>query len=233
MGQENRVLVIADSRGRGLQPLIERELPDWEVTVIAWSGAGSELAAIKSLRKVAEISPELIIVMTGICDLTWRDRSSKITGLRHNTIGASVEHVMSAIRAAFEILEAAGKHRVSIATMTGIDLEDYNYRPRKGMTKKEYEMYCNNQKKGSNEQERLNGAIIEINRQITALGKKHGTPTTWTSTIVHSYYRGTHHHLYRKLADGCHPDEETKGKWAKQIIKSVRRLFKRDEEKAG
>lgn len=221
-----RVLIVADSRGKGLQPLIREQLPGWNITVKVCSGAGSELAAIKSIGLVNEMKPELIIIMTGICDLTWRDRDTKVTGLRHSTVRASVECVMESMRAAFEILDTIGKHKTSFATMTGLDLEDYNHRPRKYMSKGDYEIYTSGKKGVKGEQIRLNEATIEINRRITALSKKHGVPTTWISTAVHSYYRGTHHHLYRKLADGCHPDDETKGKWANQIVKSVQRILK-------
>ena len=79
------VLIIADSRGRGLQDRI-KGISNNEVTVLTLSGAGSELAAIKSIETVKILKPKLIIITTGICDLTWRDRNTKITKLRHDTI---------------------------------------------------------------------------------------------------------------------------------------------------
>ena len=58
------------------------------------------------------------------------------------------------------------------------------------------------------------------------MNRTNEVPSTWTSTIVHSYYRKAHHHSYKKLADGCHLDEDTKKRWAKQIVKSIQLISK-------
>lgn len=168
--------------------------------------------------------------MTGICDLTRRDRDSKKTKLRHKEEEECVIGVIKGIEAAYEIINAMGQHKISIATLTGLDLADYNNQARKRMSEEEYSTYCKEVKRGHQDQETLNKAVIEINRRITALNRKHGVPTTWTSTIVHSYYRNTHHNNYKKLRDGCHPDEGTKVKWSKQLLKSASHIIKEKHE---
>lgn len=218
------VMVLTDSRGRGLQHIIER-LTEIEVGVQVMSGAGSELAAIRALTQVREIKPALIILATGICDLTFRDTSTRKTSLRYSTVEECVEGVIGGIKAACEILEVMGKVKISVATLTGLDLVDYNCRYRKHMNEGEYENYCKERKRECKEQKILNEAIIEINRKITVINRNHGTPSTWLSTVVHSYYRKTHHHSYKRLQDGCHPGEATKLKWAKLIVKSLHHIL--------
>ena len=218
-------LVIADSRGRGIKRHMERILPEKNVQVLAHSGAGFELAAIKSLHTIRINKPHAIIIMAGVCDITRRDRTTKITQLRYENVEECVQHVINAAKAAYELLEAAGQHKISIATVTGLNLTDYNNRQRKYMTDDEYDSYSNTRLEHST-QDCLNDSIIEINRQITALNKANAVPSTWTSTTVHSYYRKRHHHNYQNLADGCHPNEETKLRWAKQIAKSVHRMMR-------
>ena len=101
---------------------------------------------------------------------------------------------------------------------------DYNHRQRARMGAEAYDQYCKRNKEIDNNQQVLDEAVVEINRRITELNKKNNVPTTWLSTVVHSYYRGKHHHNYKRLRDGCHPDEVTKKKWGKLIIKSVRNI---------
>ena len=172
------------------------------------------------------MQPKIIIMMAGVCDITWKDRKNRTTRIRHEKVEETVEQVMSAARAAYEILETVGRHKISFATITGLDLADYNYRPRKYMSEVEYEEYINSTKVEDPHQKVLNNAVIEINRRITEMNKNNGVPSTWTSTTVHSYYRKIHHHNYKKLEDGCHPDQDTKDKWARQIVKSIQRIEK-------
>ena len=219
-----QVVIITDSRGRGLHKRIERLLPGFQVQVLVHSGAGYELAAIKSLGMIKKLKPGIIIMMAGVCDITWRDRKNKVTRIRYETTQEVVGHVMGTARAAYEILEAMGSHRISFATVTGLNLTDYNFKPRKFMTSEEYDHYARLEKTDHPQQPMLNDSVIEINRQITEMNKKNRVPSTWTSTTVHSYYRKMHHHNYKKLEDGCHPDEDTKDRWATQIVKSIQRI---------
>lgn len=218
-------IIIADSRGRDIQQHLDKLIPGKETWVLVHRGAGYELAVIKSLRSITSSKPKAIIIMAGICDITWRDKKTKKTKLRYNTTEECVKHVMGAARAAQGILDAVGSFKISFATVTGLNLADYNHSPRKYMSELEYDRYAST-KTIDTQQTKLNDAVIEINRQLTALNKKNGVPSTWTSTVIHSYYRKVHHHNYKKLEDGCHPDGETRGRWAKQLAKSIRRIFK-------
>lgn len=218
-------LVIADSRGKGLQQLVDKNEFGIQMTVVAHAGAGFELAAIKSLQIITRAKPENIILALGICDITRREQRTKHTTLRYSKIDEAVQHVMGAIKSAYELIFTTHECKISIATITGIDLADYNYSPRRLMTAVQYEDYCNNTKIKDDRQDLLNLIVIEVNRQITALNKRHGIPTTWLSTAIHSYYRNTHHHKYGKLADGCHLSGEIMSKWAVQLIKSARRIL--------
>lgn len=220
------VLIIADSRGRGIQQLIENEEIGEEVHMTAIGGAGSEVAAIRAIPLITSCQPKVIILMTGICDLTWRDKHTKVTKLRHKVVKDCVGGVMRQFEAACEILDDMGRYKVSVATMTGLDLIDYNYKPRAQMGREAYNIYCQKNKGIHHDQQILNEAVIDINRKITEFNRLRGVPTTWLSTVVHSYYRGQHHHKYNKLRDGCHPDEETKRKWGKLLAKSIKNIQK-------
>lgn len=212
-------LIITDSKGRGLGQYLTGADGMVDFELLVHSGAGFELAVIKSMRELSRFKPKFVILTVGICDITIRNRQTKITSLRFRDIGETAQHVMSAARATYETLTSTHSCKVSLATITGLDLADYNHPCRRFMSTIKYDNYsCNHKIINNPQQDLLNQIVIEVNRQITGLNKKHGVPTTWLSTAVHSYYRHTHHHNYRKLSDGCHLDEQTKAKWGSQIV---------------
>lgn len=216
-------LIIADSRGKGMQQHLDKHLPGESTKILSHSGAGYELAAIKSLKEIRDHKPDIVIIMAGICDITWRDRHSKKTSLRYKNVRDNIDNAMGAAKAALDILGAAGEHKISFATVTGLNLTDYNNKARRHMLAEEYGQYALT-KVDHIQQKDLDEVIIEVNRQLTAMNRDNGVPTTWTSTTVHSYYRKVHHHNYKKLMDGCHPNNETRERWAKQLAKSIMRI---------
>lgn len=221
-------LIITDSRGLGLQRLIEEMGEYRRLRVMVHSGAGYELATLKSIQTIKDMKPDLVIIMVGICDLTWRNRINKITSLRYSNVRDAVAHVIDAARAAHSLLQEMGNHKISFATVTGIDLTDYNDTSRKYMTAEEYKIHCASTKITHREQNTLNDAVLEINKQLTKLNAANSVPTVWTAGVVHTYARRKHHHYYIRLRDGCHPDEPTKKEWAIQINKAIIRINRPD-----
>lgn len=214
---------ITDSRGAGLL-LHLQALGHTNLQVLVHKGAGYELAVLKSLAAIKRHKPELVVLLTGVCDLTWRCKQSKITGLRHNTVSGNVQHVLNAARTAVDLLKAFGTFRISLATVTGIDLTDYNNAKRKHMTGSDYKQYCITDKISHPLQDTLNASILEINKGITTMNQINSVPTIWTAGVVHLHTKSKTYHYYIRLYDGCHPDEQTKVAWAKQIHKSIIRI---------
>lgn len=219
------VLVIADSRGRALQDIINKIDPSNTITVLVHPGAGSELAVLKSISQIKTIDPSLVIMLTGICDLTWKNRTTKQIGLRHMKSNDNVAHVMQAIRASHELLVAQGVPLVSFATITGADLSDCNHLPRRNMSMDQYLSYCSITKRPHPDQTVLNESILNINKWVVRFNAKNSTKTVWIAGLVHSYYKNRYHHCYKRLLDGCHPDHKTKQAWASQLIKSISRIL--------
>ena len=131
---------------------------------------------------------------------------------------------MAGAHKAHTVLKNETRSSVSFATVTGLDLTDYNNKKRKYMTSEEYEDYCASRKTTHPDQELLNAAIITLNQKLVELNISNNAPTTWTAGAVHAYFKNCHHHYYRRLNDGCHPDQSTTDRWAKQIARTIRRL---------
>ena len=217
-------LIIADSRGRDLQQLLAASNSTHEIEVLVHPGAGSELAVLRSLTHLRTTLPCQILMLTGICDLTTRNRTTRQVSLRSNEVALNVNRVMGAIQTAYELLTALGLTKISFATITGVDLSDCNHPPRRHMDPIEYLAYCDTTKLIHPEQLTLNQSILEINKQIVIFNRKNSARTIWTAGLVHSYYKSRYHHCYKRLFDGCHPDLKTKQAWAAQIVKSLKRI---------
>lgn len=218
-------LIISDSRGRGLQDIMYRHATGVQTKVLIHPGAGYELAILKSIAIIRESSPGLIIVFCGICDLTWKSKVTKRVSLRYNNEADNILHVTEAIRSSFDLLRAEGSFKISYATITGVDLTDCNNPLRRLMTDIQYRTYCDNDKITHPDQRALNQSIISINKKIVIFNKRNRVKTVWTAGLVHSYIKKTYHNYYRRLFDGCHPDEKTKQAWAEQMIKSITRIL--------
>ena len=218
-------LIIADSRGRGLSELLANTKSPDQISLLTYPGAGSELAVLKSLKYISDFNPHLVIMLTGVCDLTWRNKSTKQISLRFEKLNEIISHVLDALHTAYDLLTAHGVPKISFATITGVDLSDCNYPPRKHMTTEQYIDYCATTKISHPDQSKLNDAILQINRKIVTLNRRNSAKTTWIAGLVHSYYKNKYHHCYKRLFDGCHPDQKTKKAWAGQIIKSLNRIL--------
>lgn len=219
-----KVLIISDSRGRRLQALLEGLNPNFAVRVLVHPGAGLELVVLKSISTLRDLKPDLVLVFAGVCDLTWKNKQNKKVGLRHSNIQDNVDQVMGAVKSSHDLLKTVGTFKISYTTITGVDLTDYNQKSRIGMSDSEYDLY-----RASITQHRdqgiLNDSIIAINKRIVKFNKNCGTRTTWTAGVVHAYANKSYHHHYRRLRDGCHPNDGTAHAWARQIVKSVERLM--------
>ena len=220
------VLVIADSRGRGIQSVIRSRLEGLvRVHVIVHPGSGARLAVAKTLQLLRELEPDLVILLTGICDITTRNGRTKRIDLRHHTVHDLVSGATGAFRDACMLLRAEGTLKISVATITGVNLVDCNSECRRGISQDRYNDYVR-ARPICEDQKLLNEAIICINKEVVKFNKSNSSQTTWVAGLVHAYFKGAYHHYYKRLFDGCHPDESTKQAWAAQIIKSIMRLSK-------
>ena len=199
-------MILADSRGRGIELALNNH-PDIGIyKVIVNRGAGYERTVADSLALLKTFEPDMVLLFSGICDLTKRDRKTKVTSLITNNVENSVEAVIAALSRALVLLNDEGFTSVLVATLTGLDLRRYN------------KLTVSPKVAG---QEVLDSAILAINRRIIDTNKANGVPTPWTASVVHSYYRGSYHFHYHKLRDGCHPTTATMSYWARMMAKAI------------
>lgn len=219
-----RVLIIADSRGRGIETVINNLNDNYNVSVVVHPGAGLELAVLRSIPTIRHLQPALVLMLAGICDLTWKNKNTKVINLRHTSVSDNVTQVMDAIKSSFDLLKANGDYIISFSTITGADLRDCNYKPRAKMNDSDYTQYCA-ARVPHPAQTTLNQSILTINKLLVKFNKRNGTKTAWVAGLVHAYANKSYHHHYRRLRDGCHPSNKTMHAWAAQIVKSICRIL--------
>lgn len=215
-------LIICDSRGTGLLPLLKqtKDLGDLRITISR--GAGSLRATQHASMEIQTCKPDLVILMTGICDITTRNNISRITTLPCLSQEELVNGATGGIKLAVALIKQLGCDRVSVATVTGIDLDDYNNRERKHMDQQQYETYRRTVKTVNPNQELLDTVVLLVNKEIVALNRKNKLPTTWTANAIHAYFKKAYHHYYKHLQDGCHATQRTKQYWANQLARTIR-----------
>ena len=71
----------------------------------------------------------------------------------------------------------------------------------------------------------FNLAIMEINRKIVNLNKSNKTITPWIAKTVHIPRKDGVHHVYERLMDGLHWDNELKDSCAKRLVSAAGRLL--------
>ena len=172
-------------------------------------------AVVNSREELTRFKPDLVILVTGICDVTVRRH--RLTELRHTEVDRAVRYAVDQAGKATVLLHNYGYDCVSLATYTGIDLTRYN----KGGEPTPHK-----------EQHRLNDIIAGINNQVISVNKEAGMPNTWTGGAVHPCLKRKFRCYYDRLADGCHLTERTRAYWARQMIKTIEHYpFKRKQTK--
>lgn len=218
-----KTLVIADSRGAHIAPILQATKDIGETKVVVNPGA-TILNAVQTARgTITTFQPDLIVVIAGICNITKRNRNTRMISLKHNNVDGIITEVMDEVVKARAEIERTSGAWISFATVTGTDLTDVNNHGRRTMTDAEYRTYVNTVKIPHPDQGTLDNALFELNRRITAHNNIHHTPTTWMAEVVHPYLRGQHRSYYTRLRDGCHPTPNTRTRWAHQIARTVRR----------
>ena len=214
-----KILIIADSRGRNLGDELSNHL-SFDFKVSYHPGATIEEATLYSLKSLYKEKPELIIIMAGICQITYKNKK------RRYNLRNSPERVI--IRRYFESLDTARQTimyycqqrelhmpKISIATQTGANLAAQN------------KLSIKHQ-----DQDKMDNIIHEINRQVVELNTRYDIPTVWTSKYTHRYSSLTKKYKagYNSLKDGIHPTEKLTKCWGIEINRACRVIYGLDHE---
>lgn len=210
-----RVEVVTDSRGVGLQNELNL-LNDrgFDITVLIKKGCGLIEAVRECSKRLVWIAPDLVIIAVGICDITRKDRESKMVSLQDDSIEAMVlkfEASMDTIDHHLKVKLMERAFKLVFCHITGMDIGRYNKLSVRHP-----------------QQDRLDEMIPPINQAITTFNVNNGVLTPWLAKDIHmniSKQKGKKACRYHRLApDGLHLTDALREKWAGVLYKAITNL---------
>lgn len=191
MKKQMLAVIIADSRGGGLQDEIHKIIPrHMVVKVLVYPGRGI-IQAVKESEKILNWwQPKQIYIMTGICEITVRDREAKTLSLRDpqvDTAVASYVQSMDTVTHFLRILLDGNQYQLIFSEIVGMDMATYNG------TQYPHE-----------QQATLNSIIHGVNAEITAWNNTRNVITPWLAKEIHRNKKnGQKITRYHKLCLAC------------------------------
>lgn len=210
------VKLLADSRGAKIVREISRIDPDdIDFTVTYKRGAKLEdLWELAESQLLRYNTPDLIILFGGVCNLT--DKVYTNNGERKFWPPQDIHSRMMEIVATMEIIVSNfnlinKSTKLCFIPEPGMDLLAYN----RVILPIPWNMAAIQQKM-ENELRWLHDATRDINRRL-------GSNTPRTIEITHSKRHGRYIPVYSRLPDGLHPSNEIANRYAKTLLRYVRR----------
>ena len=204
------ILIVSDSRGKGLKPLLDPPL-GYTIDFVPKNWATLEetvnIVRCKLFRKNPTVT--CIYILTGICSVT--EKCEQSISLPYDTKEELVELVTSKIgntRIGNKKIDDITTIPTVLCTFPGVDLIRANNKNATGIHP---------------QQELLNEGMIDINDFIVDLNLTRGFSTPMLSAAIHRCHQrrkdGTkkYRHHYSRLDDGIHPTASTLQYWKKRL----------------
>lgn len=200
-------IVICDSRGRHLDMMLDHE----DILVSFHSGATLHFVAMRAIDIIARYSPDIILIMAGINDITVLNRHTRRISLISTSTGVVINHLISRINQAKSLIAAASPStKIVIGGITGVNLNVYNR--------------CLGV---SPLQPVVDNVITAVNSYIHQLNHDSQVPHPRLTSKVHTWRRGKRKIVYSRLHDGPHPNNLVLESWAHQISVFHRKCTKK------
>lgn len=190
-------IILADSRGRSLDTVMENE----NILVSAHSGANLLRLAHIAIQIISRYSPDVILIMGGINNITRLNRQTRRVSLISNSRASLINHLISKLNEAKSvILSSHPSMKIAFGGIIGINLNAYN-----------------RQAGVHHNQWIVNDAITAVNSYIRQMNNDSGIPHPRLTSKVHTWRNGQRKHVYTRLYDGLHPGDLVLMAWARQI----------------
>lgn len=204
-----KVLVMSDSRGKGLEDLLYERDGGREWRVIVSRGKGLHDLVYHAVKMAYRERYDTIIFMGGICNVTVKNRENREIIVRPMERRFLVHSLISEIQPAVEMLRTL-TGRVIFATTYGVELERYNRHVYGKSVNPITEM---------DNQIKVDQTVDILNRELAKVNNQWRQPTIRLSNGIHHRRKnGSICTSYRLLRDGCHPGRELLRDHAEMII---------------
>ena len=216
-----KLLIVSDSRGRGLQTYLQAHIPNHQVAIQAYVLPGASIETItQHIHKKYNTSYDLIIASGGICNLTNKTTEQGNKILKYTS---SEENIVQ-LKDKFTSLAGAYQGKIIITTIPPASLIQY------------FRHFNLNQEPPQFLEEQQNALLQdlkEINETITTLNKAADLPnldihSKCFSSVLDPKKKGKRNSdrrrkifLERELTDGVHPNSNLHSKWAQRYSQVI------------
>ena len=220
------VVILADCRGRGLRALL-CDFPRHNITVLVFPGVGLYRFKEYAVSYFEGHQADQLYILAGICDITIRDKKTKITTLRSTDSHTTLQNFDILAKSLLACIEDICPSLKNVfCPIIRIDLNRYSH-----------QQGCSPSLIGNKHpQQKLLNDVMEINRLVTYMNERNCVITPWLARVVHHRCKGRYRHYYRKLADGCHLTEDLRVTWSQLLTinlipDKVSLIWRTNEEK--
>ena len=210
MSKDSSSLLICDSRGKGLELLINEECTQRNMPTRFTVSTSPGATIVKAVREAESIlqskSFDYIYLMAGVNNLTSKSSNGKITPT-FNEIPNLVDVITDHLTWAKSFL-ANYSPRVIICHLIGLNIDTYN-------------AFHGHMTNFHTAQEIINEGAVMLNQVVTEMNRDAQLTAPWIMDTVHSLTNGRRIHKYNRFYDGLHPNDCTQKLWAKRIAKAA------------
>lgn len=215
-----KILLVCDSRGRGLEEKMRERRDGREWTVKVHKGKGMMKLVDAAIKHSYRQGYNTVIIMGGICDVTNLILSERIVRVRRAPKAELVDRVFEEIHPALELLRSI-TNRVLLAATYGVEMRRFNIRMFGS-----YDM--EGTQEGRDEQYKVDMTVDLFNKRVADINAASSQPTIRLGNRVHHRRKnGAVYTTYQLLSDGCHPGTELLEAHAKSIGNTIERIGSR------
>lgn len=210
-----KVLLVCDSRGRGLDDYLNHEITgmNWKIRICP--GRGIQELINTAMNETSIDDFHAILIAGGICNITRRDVIGERISVRTSEMSVLVNSVFSEITE--DLIRLRQRSKVTLLASTyGLDLPRYN--------RAIYGRYSNYNHEV--DQRKLEHTVDMFNKKVSDCNRENGVLTVRLGNKIHHISKGGKIKTsYERLWDGCHPDDIMIGQNAEEILKVVTRAL--------
>ena len=208
LGSKRIHMIYSDSRGLDLDHRMARLNTTGECfDITSYKGAVLQDLFSSAENYLPKHPFDVVYIAGGACDITAKDQTSNMITFDWDPFGDDLmEHLVSSLTkadAGFKSSFPASK--VVYFPLVGTDLA----------------RVVSSQEISPEDQEAVDRAVWEFNSMTFQLNAINNTFAPSLHHLVHRFCKGKKRAYYQHLADGLHPSEVLKDKWAKEFIKAM------------
>jgi hypothetical protein len=229
---QNRVIILADSRGRGVTSRVRYNAllpPETQIQGTYIGGATLQTLIAQLHRRTNNCTDQpVVVIIGGICNYTTKERTHRGAQVCYYRNPQRLQQTKELYEQLIQLADSRGLHLIltTIPAASLLDATLYDLEFSRLAASKFTESELTEQQISLEEDlKQINKYIVQRAQELNLLHIRLNSALERVSYKLQGKSRGTvkgHlRHCYKCLYDGIHPDDTTKIKWADLITKYI------------